>query len=123
MNTQEVANRLVLLCREGKFVNAIDELYDENILSLEPRGARGERTEGKAAVKAKTVEFDSMLEQVHSSKISDPIVTDNHFACVMEMDITMKGMGRNPMNEVCVYEVKNGKIVAEQFFYSMMMPS
>ncbi len=36
MNAQEVANRLVLLCREGKNVEAINELYDDDIVSHEP---------------------------------------------------------------------------------------
>jgi hypothetical protein len=121
MNTQEVANRLVQLCREGKFLNAFDELYDENVISQEPKGARAERTESKAAVRAKTVQFDEMLETVHSSKISDPIFTGNHFACVMEMDVTLKGTGRIPMNEIAVYEVKDGKIISDQFFYNIMM--
>jgi hypothetical protein len=33
------------------------------------------------------------------------------------MDVTMKGQGRMNMDEIAVYEVKDGKIVKEQFFY------
>jgi hypothetical protein len=119
MNTQEVANRLVQLCREGKNVEAIDELYAENIISIEPKGSQAERTEGKVAVKGKTLNWHTMVEQVHSSKISDPILTGNYFAVVMELNVTMKGFGRIDMNEVAVYEVKDGKIVFEQFFFNM----
>lgn len=35
----------------------------------------------------------------------------------MGMDVTLKGMGRMKMDEVPVNEVKDGKIVKEQFFY------
>jgi limonene-1,2-epoxide hydrolase len=35
----------------------------------------------------------------------------------MGMDVTMKGPGRVQMDEIAVYEVKDGKIVKEQFFY------
>ena len=35
----------------------------------------------------------------------------------MGMDVTMKGMGRQKMDELAVYEVKDGKIVKEQFFF------
>jgi hypothetical protein len=35
----------------------------------------------------------------------------------MGMDETFKGMGRNKMDEIAVYEVRDGKIVKEQFFY------
>jgi hypothetical protein len=35
----------------------------------------------------------------------------------MGMDVTMKGQDRAKMDEIVVYEVKDGKIVKEQFFY------
>ena len=47
MNTQEVANRLVELCRQGKNEDAINELYADNIISREPAGTPMEHTEGK----------------------------------------------------------------------------
>jgi len=34
----------------------------------------------------------------------------------MFMDVTMKGKGRMAMTELCVYQTKDGKIIAEQFF-------
>jgi predicted ester cyclase len=52
---------------------------------------------------------------MHSLKVSDPLVATNAFACTMTMDVTMKGQGRMNMSELCVYNVKDGKIVAEQF--------
>jgi hypothetical protein len=35
------------------------------------------------------------------------------------MDITFKGMGRVPMEEIALYKVADGKIVSEQFFYEV----
>jgi hypothetical protein len=35
----------------------------------------------------------------------------------MGMECTMKGMGRTKMDEIAVYEVKDGMIVKEQFFF------
>ena len=119
LTTIEVANRLVSLCREGKNTDAIKELYAEHIVSLEPKGSQAERTEGKSNVLAKTVLWSQMVEAVHSTKISEPISTGNYFSCIMEMDVTMKGMGRMPMHELCVYEVIEGQIVFEQFFFQM----
>lgn len=117
--TQEVAERLVQLCREGKNVDAINELYHNNIVSHEPKGTPMEKTEGKEAVLGKTNYWFSTVEQIHSGSISDPIVAGNFFSCTMDMDVTYKEHGRMGMNELCVYEVKDGKIVSEQFFYSM----
>src|SRR5258708_38012632 len=107
----EVAHRLVDLCREGKNVDAINELYDENIVSLEPEGSpMGGKTVGKGAVLASTNQWFSSVEEIHSSYISDPIASGNFFACTMDIDATYKGQGRNEMSELGVFEVKNGKI-------------
>ena len=72
-------------------------------------------TKGLKAILAKADKFDSMVEKMHSMEVSDPIVADNSFACTMTMDVTMKERGRMHMAELCVYEVKDGKIVKEQF--------
>lgn len=99
-------------------VEAINELYDENIVSLEPEGSpMGGKTVGKGAVLESTNQWFNSVEEIHSSYISDPIVSGNFFACTMDIDATYKGLGRNEMNELCVFEVKNGKIVSSQFFY------
>ena len=119
MTTNEVANRLVQLCREGKNIDAINELYGNNIVSIEPEGYPAPRVEGKEAVLGKTQQFFSMVEEYHGGEISDPVVAGNHFSVGMSMDITMKGQGRNKMEEVAVYEVQDGKIVNEQFFFNI----
>ncbi len=118
MTTQEVANRLVSLCREGKNVDAIKELYAPDVVSLEPAGAQGPpRTEGFDNVLNKTIGWLSNVEEFHSSAIGDPIVAGNHFAVAEKVDFTMKGAGRMVLDEIAVYQVKDGKITQDQFFY------
>jgi SnoaL-like protein len=118
MNAQEVAARLVQLCLEGKNVDAINELYDDNIISREPEGSpMAGKTVGKEAVLESTNRWFDSVEQLHSVNISDPLMADNFFACTMKIDATYKEHGRNIMNELCVFEVKDGKIVNDQFFY------
>ena len=119
MNTQEIANRLVTLCRENKYVQAIEELYAKDIESKEPEGGNAEVTNGIEKVKEKTERFEGSIQEIHSAEISDPIVALDHFACVMDIDATYKEHGRMRMSEICVYEVKNGKIVKDEFFYKM----
>ena len=58
-----------------------------------------------------------MVEEMHGGYSNEPQVAGNHFAVAMGMDVTMKGQGRTKMDEIAVYEVKDGKIVKEQFFY------
>jgi hypothetical protein len=119
MSAQEVANRLVQLCREGKNVDAINELYDDNIVSHEPQGSPMQEKTGRQAVLESTNHWFSTVEQLHNVHISDPIVAGNFFACTMNVDATYKNQGRNTMDEMCVFEVKDGKIVNEQFFYNL----
>ena len=119
-STTEVAHRLIELCRQGKNMDAVHELYADNILSLEPKGSMNDRAEGKEAVIAKETGFFTLVEEVHSSEVSDALVAENFFSVTMKMDMTVKGMGRTRMDEVCVYEVKDGKIVFEEFFFTPM---
>jgi hypothetical protein len=118
MNAQEVANRLVQLCREGRNVEAINELYDDNVISHEPYGSPMKEKVGKEAVLDATNHWFRSVEQLHRVEISEPLVSDEFFACTMKIDATYKEHGRNMMNELCVFEVRDGKIVTEQFFYN-----
>lgn len=118
MTTQEVANRLVELSRQGKIMEAQQELYGDDIVSREPDHAPGIKlARGKQAVGEKGMQFASMIEENHGAVILDPVVVGRHFSVGWTLDVTMKGMGRTKLEEICVYEVKDGKIMNEQFFY------
>lgn len=117
MTTQQVANRLIELCRQGQIQQAQNELYAETIVSIEPPGAPIEKTEGFKAVSEKGKNFAAMIEERHGGSITDPVVTGKCFSMGMTLDATMKGNGRILLEEVCVYKVENGKIVFEAFFY------
>lgn len=119
MTTQEVANRLVALCREGKYGQVVSELYSEDIISVEAEGAPDRIVKGLAAIKEKGEKFEDKIEKINKSIVSDPIVAENFFSCGMYMNVQMKGMPMAiDMDEVCVYQVKEGKIVREEFFYT-----
>jgi hypothetical protein len=117
MTTKEIAERLVNYCRKTDYETAQRELYADNAVSLEPYDTPefSKETKGRAAIIEKGKKFSSMVEQMHSHAVSDPLVAGNSFACTMQMDVTMKGQGRMNMTELCVYEVKDGKVVSEQF--------
>ena len=122
MNVEQVAQRLVQLCREGKYDEAQVELYSDDAVSIEPPnlppGALGD-AHGLEAIREKGRQFEASLEAVHSSFVSEPVVGGNWFSVAMGMDVTMKGVGRVDMKEICVYRVADGKITHEQFFYDM----
>jgi len=118
MTNQEVANKLVAYMRQGKIFDAQSELYADDMVSIEPEGNMSPHfTKGKEAIAEKGKQFASMIEEHHGSTCSDPVTGGRYFSIAMSIDATMKGMGRQLLDEVCVYEVKDGKIVHEQFFY------
>ena len=119
MTTQEVANKLVELCRVGNYEQAIKELYSPNIVSVEPEGVPDRIASGLAAIIQKGKNFDAKVERFNSSVITDPIIADNIFSCAMLMNVNFKGVPVPvDLNEICVYTVAGGKIVKEEFFYT-----
>jgi ketosteroid isomerase-like protein len=122
MNTEAIAKRLVELCREGKYEEAQRELYAEDAVSIEPEGlppgALG-NVQGLAAIYEKGRQFGAMIEAVHGGSVSEPVAAGNWFSVALALDVTMKGRGRMNMSEICVYGVRDGKIVREQFFYDV----
>lgn len=117
MNVQEVANQLVEFCRQGQYEKAHNELYCDHAVSVEPAFAPVPKVEGIEAIRTKGQQWQEMVQEFHSAEVSEPIVAGNHFSVTMKNDVTFKEMGRQQMEEVCVYQVKDGKIVSEQFFY------
>ncbi|MES1159687.1 MAG: SnoaL-like domain-containing protein [Bacteroidota bacterium] len=118
MTTPQIASRLAELCRQGQFETAQKELYADDIISIEPEEspAFAKETKGLPAIFEKGKKFEDMTEKVYGMTISEPLVTGNTIAFTLGMDIEMKGRPRSKMEELCVYQVKNGKVVSEQFF-------
>jgi SnoaL-like domain len=121
MTTQEVAKKLTDLCKQGKFIDAIEALYSKDIVSVEaapmPDGSR--EMKGLDAVMGKSKWWVENHE-VHGGTVEGPLATDTHFTVRMTFDATFKPTGkRTTLDELCVYEVKDGKIVREEFFYGM----
>ena len=118
MTTQEVANRYHELSQTGQWDKVQDELFADNAVSIEPPGSPGlPSVEGMAAIKEKGKRFNEMVEEMHGGYATAPVVGGKFFSVGMGVDCTMKGMGRQKMDEIALYEVKDGKIVREQFFY------
>ena len=117
MTTVEVANRFNELAQQGNFEQIQNELFDKNVKSIEPAHSNWQTVQGLDAVKQKAVDWQAMVEEMHGGYTNPPEVAGNFFTCIMGMDVTVKGQGRMKVDEVAVYEVKDGKIVMEQFFF------
>ena len=118
MNTNEIALKLVGWCKEGNFEKPYQELYSPKIVSIENDGTgEGAVVTGFEGLQKKGEWWEENFE-VHRTEVSEPIVADNWFSVKFELDTTHKPSGqRSTTSEIAVYEVKEGKIVKEQFFY------
>lgn len=118
MTVPQIAHRLAELCNQGNFEQAQKELFSEEAVSIEAQASPDfeKETKGLNAILEKGKKFASMVEEFHGCNASDPLVAGNAIAISLHMDVTMKGRERSTMSELCVYEVKDGKIISEQFF-------
>ena len=116
--TTDVANRFHELAQQGQWNEIQSELFADDAVSVEPANSPGLKSvQGIEAIREKGKMFENMVEEMHGGYSNQPQVAGNHFAVAMGMDVTYKGQGRMKMDEIAVYEVKDGKIVKEQFFY------
>ncbi len=118
MTVEQVAARLAELCREEKFSIAQKELYADDAMSIEPHDIPGfeRETKGLTAMMEKDRKFNAMIEARYGTRVSAPLIVGNVFAITLTMDIQLKGQERMTMSELGVYQVKDGKIISEQFF-------
>jgi hypothetical protein len=118
MTTQEDADRLYQFCKEGKWEEAQDALFSKEAESIEPPHSQGvQHVQGLDNIKAKAKSFSSQVEEVHGGYVKGPLVAGNFVSLAIGMDVTMKGAGRMNMEEIALYEVRDGQIVKEQFFF------
>ena len=118
MSTKEIAKKLKKLCEHGEFETAQKELFAKDAVSIEPMASEAfeKETHGLDAILKKGQKWNEMVTESHSMEVSEPMIAGDTFAVTMRMDVTMKDRKRMDMTELCVYHVKDGKIVSEQFF-------
>ena len=121
MTTQEIANDLVAMCREGKFAESGEKYWAPDVVSIEVGGPEGMDpvSRGIEAVRGKG-EWWANNHEVDSAEVEGPYCNGDQFVVRFKMDVTQKGSGqRFNMDEMGVYTLKDGKIAEERFFYGM----
>ncbi len=121
MSTLEIGKRYVALCKDGKFDQCLDELFDENAVSVEAGGPPGmdPTAKGLAAIRAKG-EWWQNNHVIHGFEVSGPYPNGDRFAVRFVFDVTNKpSQQRVNMDEIALFTVQNGKITREEFFYTM----
>ena len=122
MNTMEIANKLVELCRQGHNDEALTTLFSPDAVSVEagaPPGVSAEAV-GLQAIRAKG-EWWRNNHELHSANITGPWPHGNRFIVGFQYEVTNKPSGqRLNLNEAGLYTIEGGKIVREEFFYAGM---
>lgn len=117
MNTQEIAQDLVTLCRQGKFDEAGDKYWADDVVSIEAMGDERE-ARGKQAVRAKG-EWWNRTFKVDGVQVEGPYVNQDEFIVRFKLSTTNKESGEKAsMDETALYRVRGGKIAEERFFFS-----
>ena len=118
MSINDIATDLVALCREGKFQEAGEKYWADDVVSVEAMGESPVST-GKAAARGKG-EWWSNSHDVHGIEVDGPYINGDQFTVRFKMDVTMKQSGqRISMDEHALYTVRDGLIAEERFFYAM----
>ncbi len=116
MSVASIANDLVVKCRTGSNMAAIEAHYSPNIVSIESAGNPAE-VRGIEGVKGKNKWWIENHE-VHGAQIEGPFIGEKQFAVHFSFEITPKATGKRvTMNEMALYTVEGDKIVREKFFY------
>ena len=117
MNTEQVGQKVVELVRKQAWHEALDTLYDKDVVSVEARTMDGSSPEtGGIGDLREKVDWWLNAMEVHSFEANGPFVAHDRFVVQYDADVTdKKSKQRRQLSEVGVYTVKNGKIVREEF--------
>ncbi len=118
-NTWEIGNQLVEWCKQGQNIEAVNNLYAENCISVEAQGNEmmPQQMEGLEAIRGKN-EWWANNNEVLKAEVNGPFPHENRFAVNFNYEVKNKQSGEiQQLNEVGLYTVENGKIIREEFFY------
>ena len=123
-STDEIGKKYVELCRQSKNLEALDTLFRKDAESVEAVGneTMPKVMKGVEAIRGKN-EWWVNNHEIHGGGVKGPFPNGDRFAVIFDFDVTptsgpMKGK-RMKMEEVGLFTVEGGKIVREEFFYTM----
>jgi hypothetical protein len=118
IDIETIANRLVTLLKQKKFLEAQEELFAADAVSQEPEKLKERSVSGLDAIMQKEKYFLKNIKEWNRFEITEPIISKNHFSVGMITEVEMITGAKISIHEIIVYEVSNGKIIKEQFFFN-----
>ncbi len=119
MTLKEIADELVAGCREDRARANLAKLYAADAVSVEAMDmGNGRETKGLAGIDGKHQWWEDN-HTITGGKVEGPFMHgEDRFAVIFAMQGTNKADGKAfDMSEVGIYQVKDGRIVREEFFY------
>src|SRR5713226_4782438 len=91
METKQVGEKLVELCKQGKNLEAVNTLYDKNIVSVEAQGMPDMPAEMKGidAIRGKN-QWWVENHEVHAGDAKGPFAHGDRFAVMYHYEVTPK---------------------------------
>lgn len=112
--TVDIATQLIKLLRNCQFVTAYEELFTDDAISIDPLKPDLSPVKGLPRL----IEFEKAFlskAKIQSVDVSEPIISGAYFATRLSMQVIIES-ANVPFEELCIYEVRNEKIVSQQFF-------
>jgi hypothetical protein len=111
---KEIAQRLIFLLERKQFRQALEELFDENVESIDPINRDQPPIKKLSALIEREKLFLSNVT-IDEIKISPALFASTYFTITLTMLFSVEGK-ETRLDEICVYQVRSGKIVSQQFF-------
>jgi hypothetical protein len=112
----EIANGLKEMLSEQKFVEAYKLLFSDDAESIDPLNTSGQPLKGLTTLLDREKDFLSRITAINKITLSDPIIAGSYFTMSLKMSFEVQDQGHMEVEEICLYKVKNGKIISQQFF-------
>lgn len=108
-----IADRLTFLLRNREFVNAYQELFDNEAVSVDPLNNEPGDLKGLPVLISREIDFLSKA-QILDLDVSQAIIAGSYFAISLFMRFDIGGQEMT-IDELCIYKVRKGKIISQQF--------
>jgi hypothetical protein len=114
--TSAIAQTLIELLKKQQFLQAYNELFSDDAESIDPLNPQKGPVKGLDKLIALETKFLSS-STIHHIEISEAILSGDYFGIQLAMTFSIGGQKKR-IDELCVYRVKAGKIISQQFFIS-----
>ncbi|QMW24644.1 nuclear transport factor 2 family protein [Sandaracinobacteroides saxicola] len=114
-DARALAETFTALLREGKFMEAAEAHWDEDLVTLEAMDGPMAFVEGREENLNK-MRWWNENHTVHGIEVEGPFVNGDQFIVRLAVDVTPKDGERTTMTENVVYTVEDGRIVEERYF-------